>query len=299
MTAATHGSPSSTSTAQRSSGSAHSKSPREPFVNTGNLDHKVRIIGVGRVGGPAAMIVSDDLGKSWQQVDINAHAAMAFNVHFFDRNHGIIAAASDTDVARSHARIITTFDGGKTWTTAYESKRPYELTWKISFPTPDVGYVTVQSYAPDPAATGRFVVKTVDGGRSWTEIPLSSDPKVRQFGVAFIDENRGWIGATPAGFQTVDGGKTRTSANSGNAVNRIRIIRYPEGTSAFAIGVSVYRAIIEGSKQSVERSGNGLGADQVLREKSGASLPDGLDAGSALRVGPLKLRWVAQRTEQV
>ena len=40
-------------------------------------------------------------------------------------------------------------------------------------------------------------------GKTWTEIPWSSDPKVRQFGVAFIDENRGWGDATPAGFQTV------------------------------------------------------------------------------------------------
>jgi len=37
-------------------------------------------------------------------------------------------------------------------------------------------------------------------GKTWTEIPWSSDPKVRQFGVAFIDENRGWGDATPAGF---------------------------------------------------------------------------------------------------
>jgi len=35
------------------------------------------------------------------------------------------------------------------------------------------------------------------------QIPLSSGRKVRQFGVAFIDENRGWIGVTPSGFQAV------------------------------------------------------------------------------------------------
>jgi putative heme-binding domain-containing protein len=108
---------------------------REKFINAGNLDTRIRIIAVGRVGGPTAMIYSDDLGKSWQQVDIRDKAAMAFDVHFFNRNEGIIATASSTDVAKSNAMIIATSDGGKTWTNAWQSTRPFELTWKIAFPT--------------------------------------------------------------------------------------------------------------------------------------------------------------------
>jgi photosystem II stability/assembly factor-like uncharacterized protein/dienelactone hydrolase len=212
---------------------------REQFVNAGNLDIRVRIVGVGRVGGPVAMISSDDLGETWKQTDIKDHTAMAFDVHFFDQNHGVIAGATDTDVTQSRARIITTADGGKTWTTAYESSRPYELTWKISFPTRDVGYVTIQSYNPDPSASQRFVAKTTDGGKTWSEIPLIDDAKVRQFGVAFIDENRGWIGAMPNGFQTIDGGKTWNPTNFGNAVNKIRILRTPAQVNAYSIGVQV------------------------------------------------------------
>ena len=212
---------------------------REPFVNAGVLDQAVRIVAVGRVGSPAAMIVSDDMGKTWQNVSIADHTAMAFDVHFFDRNHGIIAGASNADVTQSNARIIATDDGGRTWRTVYQSDRPYELTWKISFPTRDVGYVTVQSYDPDPSATKRVVAKTTDGGKTWSEVQLSNDPRVREFGVAFVDERRGWIGAMPNGFQTLDGGATWTPTNFGNAVNKIRLLREGNTIHAFAIGVNV------------------------------------------------------------
>jgi len=221
---------------------------REKFVNAGNLDERVRIIAVGRVGGPTAMIYSDDLGKTWSQIDIKAQAAMAFDVHFFDRDHGIIAAASDTDVAQSHALIITTADGGKTWTKAYESSRPFELTWKIAFPTRDTGFVTVQSYNPDKAASQRVIAKTIDGGKSWSELPLIDDAKVREFGVAFIDERHGWVGAMPHGFQTLDGGATWTKVDFGNAVNKIRVLRADGQVHAFAIGVNVSKLTLPDAK---------------------------------------------------
>jgi photosystem II stability/assembly factor-like uncharacterized protein len=211
-----------------------------PFINAGNLDHKTRIVGVGRVGGPVAGIVSDDLGKTWQRMTLPESCAMAFDVHFFDEKHGVVAAASSTDVEESTALILTTNDGGKTWTEAFRGTRPFELTWKISFPTKQTGYVTIQSYNPDKAASLRFVAKSSDGGKTWAEIPLVDDAAVRQFGVAFIDENHGWIGAMPGGFETTDGGKTWMRAEFGNAVNKIRVLRDGETTWLHAVGVNVH-----------------------------------------------------------
>ena len=212
---------------------------RVPFVNAGSLEYRTRIVGVGRVGGPTAMVTSDDLGRTWQRVTLPESCAMAFDVHFFDLEHGVVAAASSADVAESRAMILTTSDGGKTWTEAYRGSRPFELTWKISFPTRDVGYVTIQSYNPDTAASARYIAKTTDGGRTWAEVPLVDDHRVRQFGVAFIDENRGWIGAMPGGFETTDGGRTWLRADFGNAVNKIRVLRTDSGTHLHAIGVNV------------------------------------------------------------
>lgn len=214
---------------------------KEQYVNAGNLDTRIRVIGVGRVGGPTAMIYSDDLGKSWQQIDIHDKAAMAFDVHFFNRNEGFIAAATHPDPAQSSALILSTIDGGKTWNRAWQSPRTFELTWKISFPTRGVGYVTIQSYNPDPAVKDRFVAKTVDGGKTWSEVPLVSDHKVRQFGIAFLNEKIGWVGAVPNGFETQDGGTTWQPVEMGNAVNKIRLIETDKGYVGFAIGTNVYQ----------------------------------------------------------
>jgi photosystem II stability/assembly factor-like uncharacterized protein len=214
---------------------------RDQQTKASETEKRPRIIGVGRVGGPTALIISDDLGATWKQIDISAQAAMAFDVYFQDRNIGFIAAATDTDFTKSHAAILRTDDGGVTWKKVYESSRPYELTWKLSFPTRDTGYVTIQSYNPDVAASARFVAKSQDGGRTWREIPLIDKHSVRQFGVAFLDDQTGWIGAVPYGFFTNNGGRTWRRASIGNAVNKIRILSTPSKTIGFAIGTEVHR----------------------------------------------------------
>lgn len=217
---------------------------KEPFVNAGNLDSRIRIVGVGRVGGPTTFIYSDDLGKTWKQRALSygssEKAAMAFDVHFFDFNNGIVAAGSSANVQDSNAIILATSDGGQTWEKRYQSTRPFEITWKIAFPSKQTGYVTIQSYNPDPTASQRFVAKTVDGGKTWSEIPLTDNHAVRQFGVAFVDDTYGWVGAMPHGFETRDGGATWTRATFGNAVNKIRVLSLPDSVHAYAIGTQVH-----------------------------------------------------------
>lgn len=218
---------------------------RVPFINAGNLDHKIVLVGGGRVGSPAVFIKSVDEGKTWTAMDMSSECQMILDVHFFDEKHGVIAAATDANVELSNALILTTADGGETWAKAYQGTRGFELTWKISFPTRDVGYVTIQSYNPDPATSQRYIAKTTDGGKTWVEQPLVDDIKVRQFGVAFIDEKTGWVGAMPNGFETTDGGQTWRKAAMGNAVNKIRLVRTGEGAAAgfvgYAIGVNVFK----------------------------------------------------------
>jgi len=224
-----------------------------PFVNAGNLDYRPRIVGVGRVGGPTAYIWSDDLGKTWKQGKIPEIGAMAFDVKFLDDKRGFIASATHADVSQSNGLILATDDGGATWREVYRSSRPFEITWKFSFPTNETGYCTLQSYDPDPAKKDRFVVKTGDGGQTWFEQPLVSNHAVRPFGIAFIDEDRGWVGAMPHGFQTTDGGLNWTSAAFGNAVNKIRVLPIGDGFVAYAIGVEVHKATVLPAEADDER----------------------------------------------
>jgi hypothetical protein len=64
---------------------------------------------------------------------------------------------------------------------------------------------------------------------------------VRQFGIAFADEQTGWVGTSTTGFQTVDGGVTWSRVNMGRAVNKIRLIPNADGLVGYAIGVDVHK----------------------------------------------------------
>ena len=214
---------------------------RQPFINAGVLDYRITVYAGGRVGGPAYLLKSSDRGETWESIDMSAHCAMILDVQFLDDKTGIISAASSAKVEESNALILRTEDGGRNWKPVYRSTRPYEITWKSSFPTPSTGFVTVQSYDPDKSVTSRVVAHTSDGGRSWQELPLVDDFAVREFGVGFVDEKTGWVGTTTGGFETRDGGLSWSRVEMGKAVNKIRIVRDGEELVAYAIGTEVHK----------------------------------------------------------
>lgn len=211
------------------------------FVNAGVLDQRTIVHAAGRVGGPAFLLRSLDGGHSWLSIDMNAHIAAITDVKFFDEMNGIVVGADDANIGRSHAVIIATRDGGQTWRRVYTSARPHEIAWKQSFPSRQVGYVTVQNYDTDKTVSQRVVAKTQDGGNTWQEVPLVDDYAVRQFGIGFADEQTGWVGTSTSGFATQDGGKSWTRVEMGKAVNKIRIVPDGQHFVGFGIGVSVYK----------------------------------------------------------
>lgn len=215
---------------------------KEQYINHGEIDYKYHIYAVGRVGSPANMMVSHDGGKTWKSRSMNTDCKMLFDIKMLDKNTGYVCAASSADVSYSNALVLKTTDGGKTWKNVYQSRRPFETTWKMSFPTEKVGYVTIQSYNPNPAIDQQRVAKTTDGGKTWKELDLVKDARGREFGVGFIDENTGYVGTMNSGYKTTDGGKTWEKVDLGMACNKIRIYRTPEGkVYGYAIGVNVLK----------------------------------------------------------
>jgi photosystem II stability/assembly factor-like uncharacterized protein/dienelactone hydrolase len=215
---------------------------KEQYINHGKIDYKIHIYAVGRVGSPANMMVSHDGGETWTSNSMNNDCKMLFDIKMFDKNNGFVCAASDEDMEKSNALILKTSDGGKSWKKVYQSNRPFEGTWKASFPTKQVGYVTIQSYNPDPNVKQQRIAKTTDGGETWNEINLVEDAGAREFGIGFIDENHGFVGTMNTGYETKDGGKTWTKVNLGMACNKIRIYKDANGkTYGYAIGVDVLK----------------------------------------------------------
>lgn len=213
---------------------------KEPVINSGKLEYKAHVFCGGRVGSPAFIMISHDGGNTFVGEDMSKYCRYILDIKFFNLKEGIICAASEEELDKSHALILTTADGGKTWVKSYESKRPYEITWKASFPSRKTGYVTIQSYDTSKTANQRFVAKTIDGGKTWKELPLTKDINVREFGIGFIDEKHGWVGAIPNGFETADGGITWSPSYMGTATNKIRIINKANGEKlVIGIGVTV------------------------------------------------------------
>jgi photosystem II stability/assembly factor-like uncharacterized protein/pimeloyl-ACP methyl ester carboxylesterase len=217
---------------------------KEQFINHGKTDYKIHIYGVGRVGAPANMMVSHDAGKTWTSKSMNDDCKMLFDIKMFNKQTGIACAASDENMEVSNALILKTIDGGKTWKKVFQSNRPFECTWKASFPTEKIGYVTIQSYNPDANVKQQRIAKTTDGGETWQEINLVEDAEAREFGVGFIDENHGFVGTMKSGYETKDGGKTWSPINLGRACNKIRIYKDAKGKIyGYAIGVDVMKGI--------------------------------------------------------
>jgi len=215
---------------------------KEQYINHGKIDYKIHIFAVGRVGSPANIMISHDGGATWTSHSMNNDCKMLFDIKMFNKKEGFVCAATDEDITKSNALILKTSDGGNTWQKVYQSTRPYETTWKVSFPTKEVGYVTIQSYNPDTTVKQQRVAKTTDGGKTWTEINLIEDATAREFGIGFIDENHGFVGTMNSGFETKDGGQSWQKIDLGRACNKIRI--YSDDTKkvyGYSIGVNVYK----------------------------------------------------------
>jgi photosystem II stability/assembly factor-like uncharacterized protein len=220
-------------------------------VNAGHRLHKQIVHVGGRVNGPAALFASDDAGAHWQRLPLPPEVAMILDVKFLDANTGFLFAGTDPDAAASHGLIEKTTDSGHTWKKVYESSRAYEIMWKGAFPSRKIGYATLQNYSGETAAQdpnahvtaepARFVVKTTDFGDTWRELPVTSDNAMQEFGIGFIDDLHGWIGAIPTGFETTDGGNTwRPAPGMPKAANKLRIVHEGETRArVWAIGVDV------------------------------------------------------------
>ena len=215
---------------------------KEQYINAGNIDYKTHIFAVGRVGSPANIMISHDAGSTWESHSMDTNCKMLLDIKMLDKKTGFVCAATSEDIEKSNALVLKTIDGGKTWKKVYQSNRPFEITWKCSFPTKNVGYVTVQSYNPDAKISKQHLAKTIDGGKTWKEIDLVDDAAAREFGVGFINENHGYVGTMTSGFETKDGGKIWTKIDLGKACNKIKIYKDEnKSTYGYAIGVNVFK----------------------------------------------------------
>lgn len=204
---------------------------------------KEHIVAVGRANGPSHLLTSKDGGASWASTDLGSYLSMAIDAHFTSPNEGVVVGMG---AGKDVCTVIRTTDGGKTFSSVFESKTPTSLCWKVQFPTADVGFVAVQDTTSGPAT----LAKTIDGGKSWTEMVLPVKGAAKgaypMIGVGFIDEKIGWIAPEEASlhvYRTRDGGETwEVDPTLKAPINRFRFV---EPKTAYAIGGQVWKLSIE------------------------------------------------------
>lgn len=167
------------------------------------------IVGVGAYWGSPSFVRSNDNGTTWSSIDMSAHAGTLVDVHFFDESNGIVIGGSD-QLTNSEAIVLQTSDGGVTWQNVYTSTRASsiggEWGWKISFPSSDTGYVSVE-YLSNPDSHDAKILKTTDGGATWTDLAINgSKDNFGLQGIGFVDNNIGWAGGRGTTSMTSDGG---------------------------------------------------------------------------------------------
>lgn len=207
------------------------------------------IMGIDR---PAKIFRTMDGGRTWERTYTDDSPGMFLDgLAFFDNKNGL--AVGDPLEGRFH--MISTTDGGASWTVLPPGSRPSALAGEAAFAASGTS-LTVNGKELVWLSTGGSVSRvwrSEDRGRHWEHAPsglLDGPASAGGFSVAFIDKRRGiTVGGdhkaetSAAGTAAVssDGGKTWLSVTARGPGGFREAVAFVQGTKpqiAIAVGPS-------------------------------------------------------------
>ena len=111
----------------------------------------------------AALLVTRDLGQTWQQLALPAGLQYP-QITFFGPSQGVLVAG-ETQGAFG-GTFYTTADGGQTWTPVPQGVNLTRLGVTIDFATPEDGFAWTNGLDSDPGAP-TSIYATTNSGRAW------------------------------------------------------------------------------------------------------------------------------------
>jgi photosystem II stability/assembly factor-like uncharacterized protein len=146
--------------------------------------------------GPDSRIYkTTDAGKTWSlQFKNDDQKAFLDAMSFWDANHGIAFG----DSVDKQFYILTTVDGGRTWSRVPTTKLPSAQGNEGAFAASGTNIAVfgkTHAWIGTGAASKSRVLRTSDGGRTWqvADTPLASGPSSGIFSIAFRDAKHGVI----------------------------------------------------------------------------------------------------------
>lgn len=189
----------------------------------------------GRWNTPAKFYKTDDGGANWVTKDMSAYASRLIDCYFTSPDSGFVVGGLGT-FAAGRGVVLFTSDGGETWENRMTTQNTGQWGWKISFPTKDTGYVSLEKSGTVGGMV--YFLKTTNGGANWQELKFNNT-MLDEEGIGFVNGSTGWIGGW--GFytyRTTNGGANWSSDPWGYNVNRFRFFG---DTLAYAVGERVYK----------------------------------------------------------
>lgn len=146
-------------------------------------------------------------GDNYKTSGSDAFKINAF--HAFDGNNLVVACDGGTAYTSEPQTILTSNDGGKTWTNRLNLKD--SSIGKFNFLDNKTGFAVGAHFPASDICEG-LILKTTDGGLSWKNIPADISECLED--IQFIDRQTGWIATDKGSFyKTSDGGNTWTIVN--------------------------------------------------------------------------------------
>jgi photosystem II stability/assembly factor-like uncharacterized protein len=120
---------------------------------------------LGSYTGSPALLVSRDLGQTWQSMPLPSGSGVYPQIRFFDAQRGVLVPAGSQ--ASLGDVFYTTSDGGQTWTAVPQERHFTQNGAAIDFVGPDTGFAWIAG-GDAQGGSAPAMHETTDAGRTWT-----------------------------------------------------------------------------------------------------------------------------------